>query len=121
MLLVSRSGFVEENTVEVFRHYGVKFQVLSEKIIMGQYSRFFSSIFMPLANLWFICLQGQFPILKTRSYPDLYPIIHHLKGSFPVGRGRILIPEFIRSLSALSVFEVTHCLSLDRNIKEKLF
>ena len=32
-------------------------------------------IFMPLANWWLIRLQGQFPILRTRSCPDLYPLI----------------------------------------------
>ena len=43
ILLVSRSGLVEENAVEVFHHYGVhlfsfflvKFQVISDKIIMS--------------------------------------------------------------------------------------
>jgi hypothetical protein len=32
-------------------------------------------IFMPLANLRLICLQGQFPILRTRSCSDLHPLI----------------------------------------------
>ena len=29
-------------------------------------------IFMPLASLWLIHLQGQFPFLRTRSCPDIY-------------------------------------------------
>ena len=32
-------------------------------------------IFMRLANLWFIHLEGQFSILRTRSFPDLYLLI----------------------------------------------
>ena len=32
-------------------------------------------IFMPLANLCFIRLQGEFPILKTRSCPDICTLI----------------------------------------------
>ena len=52
MLLVSRTGLVEEETVEVFHYYGfnlsslvfyVKLQVLSWIIIMWQYSQFLST------------------------------------------------------------------------------
>ena len=32
-------------------------------------------IFMPLINLWFIRFQGNLPILRTRSCPDLDPFI----------------------------------------------
>jgi hypothetical protein len=32
-------------------------------------------IFMPLTTLWLLCLQRLFPILRTRSYPDLYQLI----------------------------------------------
>ena len=30
--------------------------------------------FIALANLWLICLHGQFLILRTRSCPDLFPL-----------------------------------------------
>ena len=32
-------------------------------------------VFMPLANLWLIRLQGQFPIPRTRVCSGLYPFI----------------------------------------------
>ena len=62
-----------------------------------------SHIFMPLANLWFICFQGQFPILRTGSCPDVYPLIR------PPGRpcwGRFLIPGFIRSPPMLILLNI---------------
>ena len=63
-------------------------------------------------NLWFIRLQGQFPILRTRSCPDLYPLIRPPRRSLALGRGRILIPGFIRSPPTLAVCEVAHSLPL---------
>jgi hypothetical protein len=82
MLLVSRSRFVEENAV-VFP--------------------FPSDIFMPLAKLWFICLQEQFPILRTRNSPDLYLLIHPLT----------LILEFVQSPFMLAIYSIiAHTLSL---------
>ena len=63
-------------------------------------------IFVPLANLWFLRLQGQFPILRTRSCPDLYPLIRPPKRPFAHGRGRILIPGFVRSPPTLAVYDL---------------
>jgi hypothetical protein len=68
-------------------------------------------IFMPLANLWLISLRGQFPILRTRSCPDLYPLIRPLKRPLAFGKGRILIPGFVRSPPSLAVYDVAHSLS----------
>ena len=59
-------------------------------------------IFMLLANLWFIHLQGLFPILRTQSCPDLYPLIRSPGKPLAHGRGKILIPEFIRSPPTLA-------------------
>ena len=64
---------------------------------------------MPLANLWFIRLQGQFPILKTRSFPDLYLLIRPPRRTLALGRGRILIPGFIPTLA---VYDDAHSLPL---------
>ena len=67
-------------------------------------------IFMPLANLWLIRLRGQFSILRTRSCPDLYPLIRPPKRPLALGRGRILIPGFVRSPPTLAVQDVAHSL-----------
>jgi hypothetical protein len=67
-------------------------------------------IFMPLTNLWLIRLQGQFPILRTRSCPDLYPLIRPPKRSLALGTGRILISGFIRFPPTLAVNDVAHSL-----------
>ena len=69
-------------------------------------------IFMPLANLWLIRLQGQFPILRIISYPDLYPLNRPPKRSLALGRGRILIPGFIWPPPMLAANDVAHCLPL---------
>ena len=69
-------------------------------------------IVMPLTNPWLIRLQGQFPILKTRSCLDLYPLIRPARRSLVLGRGRFLIPGFIRSHSTLAVYDVAHSLPL---------
>ena len=53
-------------------------------------------IFMLIANLWFIRLQGQFSTLRTRKCPDVYPLIRPPRRLFSLFR-RILVPEFIRS------------------------
>ena len=68
-------------------------------------------IFVPLAKLRLIRLQGQFPILRTKSCPDLYPIIRPLRRPLALVRGRILIPRFIR-FPKLVVWDVAHSLSL---------
>ena len=56
MLPVSKSVLVEKNAVLFF--LGLKLQVLSGKMIMWDYFRFPSSSPCPLANWWFIRLQG---------------------------------------------------------------
>ena len=66
-------------------------------------------IFMLLVNLWLIRLQGQLPILRTRSYPALYLLTHPPKRPFELGRERILIPGFVRS-PMLAVYDVAHSL-----------
>ena len=71
---------------------------------------FLLHIFMPLANLWFFRLQWKFPNLSTLCFPDFYPLIHPPR-SLALGRGRILIPGFIRS-PMLAVYSVSHSLSL---------
>ena len=66
MLLVSRSGLVEEDAVEVFHYYGFH---LIYSFLMYNFKSFRENnnvvvfpfpfhIFMPLANLWFFRLQG---------------------------------------------------------------
>ena len=55
-------------------------------------------IVMPLANLLLIRLQGEFPILRIRSYPDLYTLIRPPRRSLALCRVRILIPGFNWSL-----------------------
>ena len=67
-------------------------------------------IFMPLNNSQLIRFQGQFHVLKTRSFPDLYPIIHPPRRPLTLCRGRILIPGFIRSHPTLSVYDISHSL-----------
>jgi hypothetical protein len=52
-----------------------------------------SHIFMSLANLWLIRLQGQFVILRIISFHDLYPLIRLHRRT--LGKGRILIPGFV--------------------------
>ena len=65
-------------------------------------------IFMPLANLSFILLQGEFSIVRIRSFPDLYPLIYPPRRSLALDRGRILIPGFIRSPPTLAVYDVAY-------------
>ena len=66
MLLVSRSGLVEQDAVKVFHYYGFH---LSSSFLMYNFKSFQGNnnvvvfpfpfqIFMQLANLWFIRLQG---------------------------------------------------------------
>ena len=66
MLLVSRSGLVEEDVVEVFHYYGFhlfSFYWCTISTLFRENNNlavfpFPYHIFMPLANLWFIRLQG---------------------------------------------------------------
>ena len=78
---------------------------------MCQYSQFLSISSLPFAKLWLIRLQVQFPILRTRSCPDLYPLIRPPKRPLTLGRGRILIQRFVRSSPTLAVYDVVHSLS----------
>ena len=86
------SPFIDHNNVVVFQ--------------------FLFRIFIYLINLWFICLQGYFPIPRTRNFPDLYPIIRLLKRPLAFGTGRILIPGFIRYLPMLTVYGIDHSFPL---------
>ena len=56
-------------------------------------------------------LQKQFPILRTRIFPDLYPLIYPRRRSLVLGR-RILIPGSIWSPPNLVVYGVPHSLPL---------
>jgi hypothetical protein len=69
-------------------------------------------IFKLLANLWLICLQGKFPILKTSTCPEFYPLIRPLRRPLSLNRGRILIPGFIQSPPKLAVWDVELSLQL---------
>jgi hypothetical protein len=73
--------------------------------------RFSFHIFMLLANLRFIRLQGYFPILRTKSRSDLYPLISPPRRPMALGRGRIHIPGFIQFPPTLAVYDV-HSLPL---------
>ena len=68
-------------------------------------------IFVPF-KLWFIRLRGYFPILRTRNYPKLYPLIRPPRRPLALGRGRILILELFRSPFTLAVYDVAHSLPL---------
>ena len=60
---------------------------------------------MPLVNLS-IRLQRKFPIIKTRSWPDLYPLIRPMRRRLALVRGKILILGFIRYPPALAVYDL---------------
>ena len=66
------------------------------------------NIFMSFANLLSPRLQGQFSILRTISWADLYPPTRRPRRLLSSGRGRILIPGFIRSPPMLAVYLVDH-------------
>ena len=105
MLLVSRGGHVEEDAVDVFHHYMFTCLLLlwcRIPILFGENNilevlKFPFNNIKPLANLWFIRFQGQFPILRTRRCPDLYPVIHPPRRTMAFCKGRMLIRGFIRS------------------------
>ena len=95
---------MEENAVEMFHHYGVhlfsSFLIPfreNSNVVVFQFS---FHILMSLANLQFIRLQGQLPILKTRSFQTS---IRSSALREDLGRGRILIPRFIRSPPTLAI------------------
>ena len=118
-MLVSRSELSEENALEVFHQLwgslvfflNVKFQVRSWKIVMWLYSRFLSTV----SCRWQTCGSSafnQFPILNTKSCPDLCTLIHPPRRSLALGREWILIPGFIRSSHMLAIYSVAHSLPL---------
>ena len=95
ILLVSRCGLGEVFITMVFTCHLLSWCKISNPFreiynVIGFLFPF--HIVMCLANLCFIRLQEYFPILRTRSCPDLYLIILPPRMSLEVGRGRILIP-----------------------------
>ena len=113
MLLV-RSALVEEDGAEVFHHYFVhlscsflsEFQNNNVTVYPFPYH-----IFMPLANVWFICLRI-FSKPKSKFPWTLYPLIRPPRRLLALARGRILIPGFIRSPPTLAVYDFAHSLPL---------
>ena len=71
---------------------------------MWQYSQFLSTSSCRWLTLW-----GQFPILMT-SCPELYPLIRLPEKPLALGRGRIVIPGFIRSPPTIAVYDISHSL-----------
>ena len=78
-------------------------------------------ISIPLANLWFIRLQGWFPILRTISCPDLYPLISTLRRPMELDTGRIFIPGCIRFPLTLAMYWIAHSLPLGSVVRDFLF
>ena len=68
--------------------------------------------FMSLVNLWYISLQGQFPILRTRSCPGLYSLIYSQRRPLALDRERIFIPRFIRFPPTLDFYKFANSLAL---------
>ena len=66
----------------------------------------------PFHILWFIRLQGYFPIPRTKSCLDPYPLIRHPRRPLVLNRGRILFPGFILSSPQLAVNDIAHSLPL---------
>ena len=62
-------------------------------------------VFMSLANLGLIRLQGQFSTLMMKSFSHIYLLIRPLRWSLSLGR-RIFIQGFIRFPPALAVYDV---------------
>ena len=111
MPLVSRSGLVKENAIKVsitmvftcpLLFWCKVSSPLKENFNVVIIFPFPFHIFMPFANLWIIRLQEYFPILRTRSCTDLYPLIRPLGRPLALGKGRI-IPRFNRSPPTLAV------------------
>jgi hypothetical protein len=67
-------------------------------------------IFMSLANLWLIRIQGQFPILRTRVALNSTRSSALWKARLALGRWIILIPGFVQSPPTLAVYDVAHSL-----------
>ena len=71
-----------------------------------------------VGQLVFICLQGQFSILRMRSCPALYPLIRPPRRSSALGREIMLILGLIRSLPMLAVYVVAQPLRLGDEDKD---
>ena len=125
MLLISRSGFVEENAVETFHHYGmftcplflevnfqVKFEILTRKIIICQYSCFFSTSSCRRPTCGSSALKDILPYQGQRDVLTSTRSSLSERRPLALGRGRILIPGFILSPSLLAVHHVAHSLPL---------
>jgi hypothetical protein len=65
-----------------------------------------SHIFMPLAKMWFIRLQGIVSHPMDKKFPGFYPLIRPPGRPLALGKGGIFIPGFIRSPPTLAVFDV---------------
>ena len=119
MLLVSMSGIVEENAVELFHHYGFnlpssflcKISTPFKENNSVAVFQFTFHIFVPLAHLWFIRLQGYFSILRARRCSDLYLLIRPPRRVLVFGREIIDISGFIRSPPKSAVY-IAHSLPL---------
>ena len=84
-------------SLDIFPLY-VNVQVLAgeeKSVIIFQ---FLFHISMPLTNLWFIHLEGQFLVLRTRHYRVFEQLIRPPERPLALGREIILNPWFIRSL-----------------------
>ena len=78
-------------------------------------------IFMPLINLCLFRLQAEFPILRTRSFPEYYTLIRLPRRLLALDRWRTLIPGLIRSPPMLAVYWVAHSLLLGGVVMNYLF
>ena len=82
---------------------------------------FLFHIFMPLANLLFIILQGQFSILRTRSCPDLYLLLRPPRRPWALGRGESFFwNSFGSLLCQLSVTSTLSHQEVSLNIKFRI-
>ena len=52
-------------------------------------------------------------MLKTRSFPDLYPLIRPPRRPLALGTGRIFIQGSVRSPPKLAVYDIAYCLPLE--------
>ena len=94
-----KSSFRECNNVVVFPFSFHTFTP-EDYLFSSHYSHLLYSIIF-LAILWLIRFQRYLPILRTRSYSDLYSLIHPPRMPLEIGR-RILIQGFIQSTPTLT-------------------
>ena len=60
-------------------------------------------------------------MLKTRSFPDLYPLIRPPRRPLTLGRGRIFIQGSVRSPPKLAVYDVAYSLPLVILVRDSPF